>query len=148
MIRLDLVRELSQKNNTTIKEAELFLDSFIQIITETMAKGEKVQLAGFGTWEVREYSSRTGRNPKTGEKLDISAFNYPAFKAGKHLKEKVAGAKIPVTLVNPDNNEEQKPAKNGTKSKTTKSRSSQNTNSRANTASPPLPPADTKVSPA
>ena len=115
MIKLDLVRELAQTNNTTIKEAEILLDSLIQIVSETMAKGEKVQLAGFGTWEVREYSSRTGRNPKTGEKLDIPAFKYPAFKAGKKLKEKVAGEKAPVSLVSQDNSKQQKPAKNGSK---------------------------------
>ena len=97
MHKQDLARKISKKNDTTLKAAEEFLDAFTEIVTETLAKQYTVRLAGFGTWEVRTYTARTGRNPKTGEAVEIPEFCYPAFKAGKHLKEAVAG-KEPQTL--------------------------------------------------
>lgn len=89
MIKQDLAREIAAKMNTSLRDGDRFLDAFMATVTETLTKGEKVQLAGFGTWEVRKYASRKGRNPKTGEALEIGEFNYPAFKAGKHLKDNV-----------------------------------------------------------
>ena len=91
--KLDLAREISIRNNTTLKEAENFMDTFTEVVTEALVKRENVRLANFGTWEVRKFSKRTGRNPKTGEQLEIPEFDYPAFKAGKHLKESIAGNK-------------------------------------------------------
>ncbi|MBG9484722.1 DNA-binding protein, partial [Bacillus thuringiensis] len=61
----------------------------VESITNTLAAGEKVQLIGFGTFEVRERAARTGRNPQTGEEMQIAASKVPAFKAGKELKEAV-----------------------------------------------------------
>ncbi len=106
MIKIDLAREIAEKMNVTMREGERFLDAFMETVSETLTKGKKVQLAGFGTWEVREYSSRTGRNPKTGEALEIAAFNYPAFKPGKHLKDSVAGRQAPVSPASPENSGE------------------------------------------
>ncbi len=91
MIKIDLAREISIKTDTKLRDAEKFLDAFMHIVTETLSKEEKVQLAGFGTWEVRQFKSRMGRNPKTGDTLEIPSFNYPAFRPGKHLKDRVAG---------------------------------------------------------
>ncbi len=105
MIKIDLARTISLKMETTLKEAEEFVDVFMQVVTEALMKGEKVQLTGFGTWEVRKYSERIGRNPRTGEMLNVPGFNYPAFKAGKNLKDNVAGSKAPVTPVAPASQE-------------------------------------------
>ena len=93
MHKQDLARKISKKNDTTLKAAEDFLDAFTEIVTKTLAKKETVRLAGFGTWKVRTYTPRTGRNPRTGEAVEIPEFSYPAFKAGKHLKEEVAKEK-------------------------------------------------------
>ena len=93
MYKQDLARKISKRNETTLKQAEEFLDTLTDEITRALAKKETVRLAGFGTWEVRLYTSRTGRNPRTGEAVEIPEFYYPAFKAGKNLKEAVARAK-------------------------------------------------------
>ena len=93
MHKENIARQISIKNDITLKEAKEFLDTFTEIVTETLAKKETVRFAGFGTWEVRLYTSRTGRNPRTGEAVEIPEFYYPAFKAGKHLKEAVAEQK-------------------------------------------------------
>ncbi len=111
MIKIDLAREIAEKLNVTLKEGERFLDAFMETVTATLTKGKKVQLAGFGTWEVREYASRTGRNPKTGEALEIAAFNYPAFKPGKHLKDSVAGRQALASPASPEKTGEEPAAK-------------------------------------
>ena len=94
MHKQDLARKISEKNGTTLKAAEDFLDALTDEITKALSKQETVRLAGFGTWEVRTYTARTGRNPRTGEAVEIPEFYYPAFKSGKNLKEAVAGAKL------------------------------------------------------
>ena len=65
------------------------MDALFDTITQTLAKEEKIQLIGFGTFEVRDRAARKGRNPQTGEEIDIAASKVPAFKAGKELKEAV-----------------------------------------------------------
>lgn len=65
------------------------LDSFIDAVTDALKDGDKVSLVGFGTFEVRQRSARTGRNPQTGAEIKIDAANVPAFKAGKALKDSV-----------------------------------------------------------
>lgn len=65
------------------------MDALFETITATLAKEEKIQLVGFGTFEVRDRAARTGRNPQTGEEIQIAASKVPAFKAGKELKEAV-----------------------------------------------------------
>lgn len=85
----ELVTAISEKTNTTKKFAEESLNAFIDIVTEELKKGEKIQLVGFGTFETRNRAARKGRNPQTKEEIKIPASTVPAFKAGKALKEVV-----------------------------------------------------------
>ena len=71
------------------KEAAKAITAITEAVTEALAKGEKVQIVGFGSFEVRERPARTARNPRTGEAIEIAASKAPAFKAGKALKESV-----------------------------------------------------------
>lgn len=93
MNKTELVAEIAEKANTSKKEAEVVLRAFTDVVTEQLKKGEKIQLVGFGTFEVSERSARTGRNPQTGEEMQIAASKAPKFKAGKALKDLVNGAK-------------------------------------------------------
>ena len=78
------------RSEMTKKDSEKFISAFVEVVTETLEKGEKVQLVGFGTFEVRERAERTGVNPQTHKKITIAATKVPAFKAGASLKEAVA----------------------------------------------------------
>ena len=89
MNKTELVAEIAEKANTSKKEAEVVLRAFTDVVTEQLKKGEKIQLVGFGTFEVAERSARTGRNPQTGEEMQIAASKAPKFKAGKALKDAV-----------------------------------------------------------
>ncbi|KMT22048.1 HU family DNA-binding protein [Clostridium cylindrosporum] len=89
MNKADLVTSMANKSGLTKKDAEKALKSFIESIEEALTSGDKVQLVGFGTFEVKERAERKGRNPKTKEEITIPASKVPAFKAGKELKEKV-----------------------------------------------------------
>ncbi len=73
------------------KDAGIALDAAVTAVSEALAKGESVQLVGFGTFSVKERAAREGRNPRTGEIVRIAAAKFPAFKAGKALKDKVNG---------------------------------------------------------
>lgn len=87
MNKADLVSAMAEKSGLTKKDAEKALNAFIDSVTEALSKKDKVQLVGFGTFEVRERSARKGRNPQTGEEIDIPAANIPVFKAGKALRD-------------------------------------------------------------
>ena len=89
MTKQELAVKLSEKVNLTKKEAETVINALIGIVEEALIAGEKVQLVGFGTFEVRERAERQGRNPQTGQQLLIPASKSPAFKPGKSLKEAV-----------------------------------------------------------
>jgi DNA-binding protein HU-beta len=89
MNKSELVSTVAEKTGQTKKAAEQAVDATFAAITEELAKGGKVQLIGFGTFEVRERAARTGRNPQSGKPMDIPASKAPAFKAGKVLKEAV-----------------------------------------------------------
>lgn len=89
MNKPELITTISEKAGLTKKDAGLALESFIDSVIETLSKGDKVQLVGFGTFEVRERAARKGRNPQTQEPMDIPASKAPAFKAGKNLKDVV-----------------------------------------------------------
>ncbi|NMA01120.1 MAG: HU family DNA-binding protein [Clostridia bacterium] len=91
MNKTELVSSVAEKSELTKKDAEKAVSAVFASIEEALAKGEKVQLVGFGTFEVRERKARTGRNPQTGEEIQIPAAKVPAFKAGKALKEAVEG---------------------------------------------------------
>lgn len=89
MNKTDLVNAVAEKAELTKKEAEKALSAMLSTIEEVLAQGDKVQLVGFGTFEVRDRAQRTGRNPKTGEEITIPASKVPAFKPGKALREAV-----------------------------------------------------------
>ena len=89
MNRTELVAAMAGKTQLSKKDADLALKAFIDVVSEEMQKGEKVQLVGFGTFEVSERAAREGRNPQTGETMTISASKSPKFKAGKALKDLV-----------------------------------------------------------
>lgn len=89
MNKAELVKAMSDETQLTQKDVEKVLNSFVNVVSNTLAKKDKVQLIGFGTFETRKRSARTGRNPQTGAEMKIPASTVPAFKAGKALKEKV-----------------------------------------------------------
>lgn len=89
MNKTDLINQVSQKASLAKKDATASVQAVLDQITQALAKGESVQLIRFGTFEVRERSVRTGRNPQTGEAIIIPGGKVPAFKAGKSLKEAV-----------------------------------------------------------
>ena len=89
MNRTELVAAMAEKTQLSKKDAEAALKAFIDVVSEEMKKGEKVQLVGFGTFEVSERAAREGRNPQTGETMTIAASKTPKFKAGQALKDMV-----------------------------------------------------------
>ena len=89
MNKSDLIAAIAAKKKKKKKDAEATLNAFIEVVTETLAKGDKVQLVGFGSFEVRKRAARKGRNPQTKEEIKIPASKAPVFKAGKALKELV-----------------------------------------------------------
>ena len=89
MNKEELVQEIAKKAKVTQKDAAEVLGSLVETIQKTVAKGEKVTLVGFGTFESRKRAERTGRNPQTGKEIKIAAKTVPAFSAGKKLKELV-----------------------------------------------------------
>jgi len=89
MNKQDLISLVAEKADLSKKDSEAAVAAVIEGITDTLAKGGKVQLVGFGTFEVRHRQAREGRNPSTGETIKIAAQNVPAFKAGKALKDQV-----------------------------------------------------------
>ena len=91
MNKEELVQEISKKAKVTQKEAAEVLNSLVETVQKTVAKGEKVTLVGFGTFEARKRAARTGRNPQTGAALKIAAKTVPAFSAGKKFKTVVNG---------------------------------------------------------
>ena len=89
MNKSDLIAAIAAKTGETKKDAEATVNAFIDVVTESLAKGEKVQLVGFGSFEVRKRAARKGRNPQTKEEIKIPASKAPVFKAGKASKDLV-----------------------------------------------------------
>ena len=89
MNKSDLIEMVAEKAGITKKDSEKAVTAILEGITDALAKGDKVQLVGFGTFEVRSRKEREGRNPSTGETIRIAAQKVPAFKAGKSLKDTV-----------------------------------------------------------
>jgi len=89
MNKKDLVKALSDKMGITKKESGDFIDAFVEVVTETLAKGDDVKLVGFGTFEVSDRKARKGVNPQTRKPIKIPARRVPKFKPGKELKDKV-----------------------------------------------------------
>ena len=90
MTKVELINAIAAKTDLTKKDAEAALKAVVDTVTEALVKGDKVQLVGFGTFEVRARGERTGRNPRTKETITIPASKAPAFKAGKALKDAVS----------------------------------------------------------
>ena len=89
MNKSDLIAAIAAKTGDTKKNAEATVNAFVDVVTESLVKGDKVQLVGFGSFEVRKRAARKGRNPQTKEEIKIPASKAPVFKAGKALKELV-----------------------------------------------------------
>ena len=89
MNKTELVAAVAEQADISKKDAEKALKAFVDVVTEEMKKGEKVQIVGFGTFEVSERAAREGRNPQTGKTMKIEACKAPKFKAGKALKDAV-----------------------------------------------------------
>lgn len=87
MTRLELAAAVAEKSGVERKEAEKVLKAFVDVVTEEMKNGGKVQLVGFGTFETAVREARTGRNPRTGENMEIAASRVPKFKPGRTLKD-------------------------------------------------------------
>ena len=87
--KAELVSEVAAKTKLTKKDVSEAVDAVFEAIQEDLAKGEKVQLIGFGTFEVRDRAARKGRNPQTGAEIEIPVSKVPAFKPGKALKDAV-----------------------------------------------------------
>lgn len=90
MNKTELVNAVAEKADFSKKDADKAVAAVLDSITDALAQGDKVQIVGFGTFEVRARAEKQGRNPKTGEAMIVHASNLPAFKAGKALKEAVA----------------------------------------------------------
>jgi DNA-binding protein HU-beta len=89
MNKTELVNAVATQSELSKKDTTKAVDVLFETISNVLAKEEKIQLIGFGTFEVRERAARTGRNPQTGEEIQIAASKVPAFKPGKELKEAV-----------------------------------------------------------
>lgn len=89
MNKTELISAMSEKSDLSKKDVAAAVEAFVEVVTEELKKGEKIQLVGFGTFEVSKRAARTGRNPQTKETIEIPASNAPKFKAGKALKDAV-----------------------------------------------------------
>ena len=89
MNKADLIAAIAAKTGDTKKVAEASVNAFVEVVTDALKEGDKVQLVGFGSFEVRKRAARKGRNPQTKEEIKIPASKAPVFKAGKALKDLV-----------------------------------------------------------
>ena len=89
MNKTELIAAVAEKTGLKKKDAEKAVKAFTDVVTEALVKGDKVQIVGFGTFEVSERAAREGRNPRSGETMTIAASKMPKFKAGKALKDVV-----------------------------------------------------------
>lgn len=87
MIKSEFIKNIAEKSNLTEEDSEAVLKGMIESIKETVAKGEKVQLVGFGAFQPKVRAARMGRNPRTNEEISIAATTVPVFKAGKEFKD-------------------------------------------------------------
>lgn len=90
MTKSELIEKVSGKvKNFTKRDVEIIVDTIFENMTDSLAKGAKIEIRGFGSFKVKEHKARKGRNPKTGGSIDISSKKTPFFKVGKELKERV-----------------------------------------------------------
>jgi len=91
MNKSELIEVLSQKKGISFKKAEEIINTIFESMANAMLSGDRIEIRGFGSFVINEYKSYTGRNPKTGESIDVKPKKLPFFKVGKELKERVAG---------------------------------------------------------
>lgn len=91
MNKTELIKQVAETSELTQKDASKAVDAVFDTVMEALKNGDKVQLIGFGNFEVRERAARKGRNPQTGEEIEIQGGKVPAFKPGKQLKDAVSG---------------------------------------------------------
>ena len=89
MTKAELVEEVANQSDLTKKDAEVIVQTVLDSITESLQRGEKIELRGFGSFRIRNRGARVGRNPKTGEKVEVPPTRIPYFKPGKELKEQL-----------------------------------------------------------
>ena len=89
MTKAELVEKVANQINLTKKQTEVVVNTVFSSITDSLAEGKKVELRGFGSFRIRQRNARVGRNPKSGEKVDVPSKKVPFFKAGKELRELV-----------------------------------------------------------
>jgi len=90
MTKVELIAAVAEKSGLSKKDSEKAVTALSDVVIEALAKGNGVQLVGFGTWEVHKREARKGRNPRTGAEIKISARKVPVFRAGKALKDAVS----------------------------------------------------------
>lgn len=90
MNKTELITAASERSGMSKKDTEAVLNALLDAMTDALAQGDKVQLTGFGNFEVKQRDARVGRNPRTGETMEIAAAKVPAFKPGKLLRDRVA----------------------------------------------------------
>lgn len=91
MTQSDLIKDVASRTGTTQKAAKEFLDAFVESVQDSLTRGESVALPGFGTFRVAQRAARAGRNPRTGEPLQVAARKAPVFSAGTTLRKSVGG---------------------------------------------------------
>lgn len=89
MTKRELVQRLAQKLDISQKEAKVIVDTILEEMEEALVRGERIELRGFGTFSIREYEGHKGRNPKTGEIIEIPPKRLPHFKVGKETKNRI-----------------------------------------------------------
>lgn len=95
MNRSELIDAVAKRGDLPRKQAEVAVNAIFDAVFEAMERGERVEIRGFGSFTTRDYGAYTGRNPKTGEPVEVAAKRLPFFKVGKDLRERVAGSKDP-----------------------------------------------------
>jgi len=91
MNKSELIETLAEKKGISYKKSEEIINTIFDSLSEAMLAGDRIEIRGFGSFVINEYKSYTGRNPKTGESIDVKPKKLPFFKVGKELKERVAG---------------------------------------------------------
>ncbi len=91
MNKSELIETLAERKGISYKKAEEIVNTIFDSLSEAMLAGDRIEIRGFGSFVINEYKSYTGRNPKTGESIDVKPKKLPFFKVGKELKERVAG---------------------------------------------------------
>lgn len=104
MTKADLVEEVSRVSDLTKKHSEVIVETLFRSIIDALHRGEKIELRGFGSFRLRRREPRKGRNPKTGEKVDVPSKRVPYFKPGKELKQLINRTDTSESLLNPDVN--------------------------------------------